>query len=203
MNLFSKFSSQIKKNIYKQISFQRGITKKCNVWLKNRKCKISGSLINTIKLKNYTLSNEKKNAENIQHQVWDLSCLKESQAQWGLRHLVIKEKVDKWNISMPTSLSDNTMSDWLLYRFVGTDVTTLKSTRLLRHRGVNRQSFIYQFNKDDQQIRQVSKNVDNKDLKWQIKQKYSTESLKKKKTSMPVASYPSPSNLKTKCWNKC
>lgn len=203
MNLFSKFSSQIKKNIYKQISFQRGITKKCNVWLKNRKCKISGSLINTIKLKNYTLSNEKKNAENIQHQVWDLSCLKESQAQWGLRHLVIKEKVDKWNISMPTSLSDNTMSDWLLYRFVGTDVTTLKSTRLLRHRGVNRQSIIYQFNKDDQQIRQVSKNVDNKDLKWQIKQKYSTESLKKKKTSMPVASYPSPSNLKTKCWNKC
>lgn len=203
MNLFSKFSSQIKKNIYKQISFQRGITKKCNVWLKNRKCKISGSLINTIKLKNYTLSNEKKNAENIQHQVWDLSCLKESQAQWDLRHLVIKEKVDKWNISMPTSLSDNTMSDWLLYRFVGTDVTTLKSTRLLRHRGVNRQSIIYQFNKDDQQIRQVSKNVDNKDLKWQIKQKYSTESLKKKKTSMPVASYPSPSNLKTKCWNKC
>lgn len=126
----------------------------------------------------------------------------ESQAQWGLRHLVIKEKVDKWNMSMPTSLSDNTMSDWMLYRFVGTDVTTLKSTRLLRHRGVNRQSIIYQFNKDDQQIRQVSKNVDNKDLKWQIKQKYSTESLKKK-TSMPVASYPSPSNLKTKCWNKC
>lgn len=68
----------------------------------------------------------------------------------------------------------------MLYRFVGTDVTTLKSTRLLRHRGVNRQSIIYQFNKDDQQIRQVSKNVDNKDLKWQIKQKYSTESLKKK-----------------------
>lgn len=116
----------------------------------------------------------KKNAENIQHQVWDLSCLKESQAQWGLRHLVIKEKVDKWNISMPTSLSDNTMSDWLLYRFVGTDVTTLKSTRLLR------QSIIYQFNEDDQQKRQVGKNVDYKDLKWQIKQKYSTESLKKK-----------------------
>lgn len=68
------------------------------------------------------------------------------------------------------------MSDWLLYRFVGTDVTTLNSTRLLRHRGVNRQSIIYQFNEDDQQKRQVGKNVDYKDLKWQIKQKYSTES---------------------------
>lgn len=78
------------------------------------------------------------------------------------------------------------MSDWLLYRFVGTDVTTLKSTRLLRHRGVNRQSIIYQFNEDDQQKRQVGKNVDYKDLKWQIKQKYSTESLKKKKLPCPL-----------------
>lgn len=100
----------------------------------------------------------------------------ESQAQWGLRHLVIKEKVDKWNMSMPTSLSDNTMSNWILYPFLGTEVTTLKTS--IR---VNRQSIIYQLNEDDQQIRQVSKTVDYKDLKRQIKQKYSTESAKRKK----------------------
>lgn len=90
------------------------------------------------------------------------------------------------------------MSDWLLYRFVGTDVTTLNSTRLLRHRGVNRQSIIYQFNADDQQKRQVGKNVDYKDLKWQIKQKYSTESLKKKKNFHARCQLPITKQLKNK-----
>lgn len=124
---------------------------------------------------NYTLSSQKKCLKHSTSSLRSQSS-QESQAQWGLRHLVIKEKVDKWNMSMPTSLSDNTMSNWIWYPFLGTEVTTLKST--IR---VNRQSIIYQLNEDDQQIRQVSKTVDYKDLKRQIKQKYSTESAKRKK----------------------